>query len=198
MLRYSYAPLLSGANNIRLLRLLPSINASASIHCQLIDYSLTNPPRASHLYEALSYVWGDASEVRLIHLDNTYLEVTANLYAALQQLRDPVFERILWVDAIGINQKDLKERAQQVSFMAKIYQYATRVVVWLGEEADGSNQAMDAIRAAADTMARRENRIMPYKKHTVSEEISALLRRSWFRRIWVSSSELKRNQLNFY
>jgi hypothetical protein len=41
------------------------------------------------------------------------------------------------VDAVCINQQDLKEREQQVHPMAKIYGKAKRVIVWL-EEAAGN------------------------------------------------------------
>jgi hypothetical protein len=44
------------------------------------------------------------------------------------------------VDTVCINQGDLKERGEQVRHMKKIYSSAERVVVYLGEEADGSQQ----------------------------------------------------------
>ena len=49
----------------------------------------------------------------------------------------------LWVDAICINQSDLKERSSQVSMMGLIYQSASSCHVWLGTEADESNLAME-------------------------------------------------------
>jgi hypothetical protein len=41
--------------------------------------------------------------------------------------------RVLWIDAICINQKDNKERTVQVRLLSRIYRNAARVVVWLGE-----------------------------------------------------------------
>ena len=42
-------------------------------------------------------------------------------------------ERILWVDAICINQACPLEKTQQVSQMRNIYQATERVLVWLGD-----------------------------------------------------------------
>lgn len=146
---YVYAPLLPHPNSIRLLRLLPSSLADDPICCQLFNYSLAVPHRSSHLYECLSYVWGSTSDRKPISIDGSRLDVTQSLHGALRRLRDPFLDRILWVDALCINQDDLEERAQQVQFMAMIYAFASRVNIWLGEEADGSCTAMQMIREEA-------------------------------------------------
>ena len=39
--------------------------------------------------------------------------------------------RIIWADALCINQGDVRERSQQVRKMSSIFQKATRVIVWL-------------------------------------------------------------------
>jgi len=49
------------------------------------------------------------------------------------------------MDVICINQQDNRERADQIHIMGLIYQMASRVYVWLGIEADGSNDTMDLI-----------------------------------------------------
>ena len=72
---------------------------------------------------------------RFVSIDKHDLPVTASLHAALLRLRNRSIERIIWVDAVCINQQDLKEREQQVHSMAKIYGKAKRVIVWLGEAA---------------------------------------------------------------
>ena len=83
-----------------------------------------------------------------IHVDGEQFRVTVNLYTALSRLRDPSLQRILWVDAICINQENPEEQGQQVQLMAKIYSKAHRVIVWLGEAADDSDEALRAICAA--------------------------------------------------
>ena len=52
---------------------------------------------------------------------------------ALKALRDKKRPRILWIDALCINQSDIEERSSQVAFMSSVYSRAVRVIVWLGE-----------------------------------------------------------------
>jgi hypothetical protein len=107
--------------------------------------------------------------------------VTENLHEALLRLRYRYVERIIWIDALCIHQEDEREKEQQIQLMAKIYGQASRVVVWLGETADKSDQALRNIRHAAGPGA-KESSSYEYNY----QEITALLQRPWFRRIWVS------------
>lgn len=50
-----------------------------------------------------------------ICLEGHRFDITPNLFWALLRLRHPDRERILWVDAVCINQADFEERGQQVS-----------------------------------------------------------------------------------
>ena len=167
-------------DNIRLLRLLPNENEAAPLQCELRSYSLQKLGLRTHLYEALSYVWGDPDETLSICVGEVQFRVTVNLHAALSRLRDHSFERIIWVDAICIDQDNQTERAQQVQSMAKIYCKANRVIVWLGEAAADSDQALKEIRVAAD-----EGFIRSSYNEGNQQAILALLQRRWFQRIWV-------------
>ncbi|KAM0309730.1 hypothetical protein ACHAO8_008777 [Botrytis cinerea] len=173
---YSSLPLVS--NNIRLLRILPNENEEADINCALFVYPLHDSGRGTHRYEALSYVWGDADNSCSICVNGHSLIVRANLHSALLRLRDPVLDRIIWIDAICINQEDLNERGHQVQLMAKIYSKASQVVVWLGEAADNSDLALEKIVIAANQSEISSSKI-------TRKAILALLQRPWFRRIWV-------------
>jgi hypothetical protein len=62
--------------------------------------------------------------------------VTKNCEDALRRLRREDSERVLWVDAISINQQNEKEKGHQVSFMGPIYQHAAQVVIWLGDASE--------------------------------------------------------------
>jgi hypothetical protein len=57
---------------------------------------------------------------------------------------------VLWIDAIRINQKDIKERASQVRLMKDKFQRAAKVVVWLGEERDDNGSVMELAQELAD------------------------------------------------
>jgi hypothetical protein len=43
-------------------------------------------------------------------------------------------QQFIWIDALAIDQDNLREREQQVSMMREIYQKAAKVIVWLGED----------------------------------------------------------------
>jgi hypothetical protein len=180
MAPYHYSSLLREPDRIRLLRLLPDTNQTAPIHCQLLEYTLQGPVRGTHLYEALSYVWGDSKERHAIFINEHPFNVRENIYAALSCLRDRSLERVIWVDAVCINQSNEQEKEQQIQLMAKIYGQANRVVVWLGEATDDSDQALEEIRVAGGKKSTNSS-----KNETIQQAVLALLQRPWFRRIWV-------------
>ncbi|KPA35268.1 het-protein, partial [Fusarium langsethiae] len=170
---YCYPSLPEGS--VRLLRLLPHQDGHAPIQCQLFDCALADS-ESTRPYEALSYVWGSESKPRSISIDYCDLPVGENLYAALSHLRDRSIERTIWIDAICINQRCLKEKGQQVQSMAKIYSKASRVIVWLGGVTPDSGQALEEIRIAAEQST----------KPSINESaILRLLEGPWFKRIWV-------------
>ncbi|KAL8419087.1 hypothetical protein RB594_002334 [Gaeumannomyces avenae] len=116
------------SHQIRLLKLLPGQQTSR-LETQLLVVSLDSQLAP---YEALSYVWGQACDLPdKIMVDGVALNVTWNLYCALRSLRHNDQPRMLWVDAICINQADTSERSRQVRLMSRIFSQATRVVAWI-------------------------------------------------------------------
>jgi len=104
-------------------------------------------------YEALLSTWRDTNLTRRILVDGQELRVTENLEIGLRHLR--AFVRItLWVDAICINQHDTDERAEQVPRMKSIYNQSTKVVVWLGPEANDSDTVMQRLLELRDCYRR--------------------------------------------
>lgn len=174
---YGYSPLLPGPDSIRLLLLRPAEDDTAPIECVLLDYSLEESFGEPIKYDALSYVWGDPKKTRPICVDGYDFNVTENLHAALHRLRCR-YERFVWIDAICVNQQDQKERGHQVRSMAKIYGKAHRVIVWLGEAAENSEQVFEEIRLRKKWKDASDN-------ETVRRAVVAMLERQWFRRIWV-------------
>ena len=101
------------------------------------------------VYDALSYVWGETTEGRFVIVEGIQTEVTDNLWQALDGLRDLNKERILWVDALCINQSDDRERSDQVAHMNAIYTSASTVEIWLGEPYEGIETALRFIKEFA-------------------------------------------------
>ncbi|KAI0170355.1 heterokaryon incompatibility protein-domain-containing protein [Pestalotiopsis sp. NC0098] len=122
-----YEPLVHGEAQVRFLTLHQG-QFDEDIQCSLHTASLTTKPQ----YEALSYVWGNAGETLPVIVDGHEKQVTTNLEAALRHLRWQEKPRILWIDAICINQNDIEEKSAQVPMMGEVYRQAKSVIVWLG------------------------------------------------------------------
>lgn len=104
------------------------------------------------------------------------MPITANLCEALLRLRDRFLDRIIWIDAICINQNDDREKEHQIQLMAHIYGRAGRVVVWLGQATDDSEMAFAMLRNVESKKSCDE---------TETRALRSVLERPWFRRIWV-------------
>jgi hypothetical protein len=141
--KLEYQPLNRERNEFRLLQILPGIGPDSRIECNMVHASLDDSPD----YDALSYAWGDTKDVKLISLNGHPFHVTANLRGALSRLRQFSIGRSIWIDAICINQRDLKERSEQVVKMDQIFKQAVEVVSWLG---DGDNESELAFALLSD------------------------------------------------
>lgn len=136
--------------------------------------------------------------------DGRPVQITVNLADALRTLRHLTLVRVLWADALCINQDDVIEREDQVKLMGLIYWKALRVQIWLGRDDDVEEpyRAKHAIRvirrlaqvhlAALGTTAEdyslyRKIRFDEPESITQSEWIALhrLLERPWFQRVWV-------------
>jgi hypothetical protein len=132
---FEYEPLKE--EEIRLIKLHPATNRSDNIECSIFITSLKKddtPRNDTDQYEALSYFWGTATDTRQILLEGQKFKVTKNLNSALRHIRLSDAERIIWVDAICINQANKKERKEQVTLMGRIYRNASCDLLWLGED----------------------------------------------------------------
>lgn len=124
--QYRYTPLQT-PQSIRLLQLSRG-ERDDPVQCYLFEARLDDWPS----YEAVSYTWGDPKDKGVLNCSNKTISVPRNLIEGLRMLRRPDRLRILWADAVCINQNDLKERGLQVTLMARVFSEASRVLVWLG------------------------------------------------------------------
>ncbi|KAN0122073.1 Heterokaryon incompatibility protein (HET) domain containing protein [Hyaloscypha variabilis] len=140
--RYPSAPL-TGPQDIRLLKLLPG-SVDEPVKCTLLPYTIESPDQQLN-YEAISYEWGSPGQYATIELNGQKYQIQANLFAFLKILRSGIVGegRVLWADAVCINQKDIQERGRQVRIMRKIFKQADRVLSWLGPAANGSDMVFD-------------------------------------------------------
>ncbi|EPE36532.1 hypothetical protein GLAREA_08695 [Glarea lozoyensis ATCC 20868] len=110
-------------------RLLKLHRGTEKVHCSILvsleDHALK--------YEALSYFWGPINDLKAILLDGFEYLVTPNLFEALLRLRKLDEDRLLWIDALVINQSDLTERSREVTKMLDRYSRAMNTIIWLGK-----------------------------------------------------------------
>ncbi|KAF4631975.1 hypothetical protein G7Y89_g6151 [Cudoniella acicularis] len=112
---------------IRILKLLPG-SWPTRIHCQLKRVLLTD----TVVYEAVSYAWGDPNNTKTVLVEGIEMQVPCNLETCLQHLRKPNEALQLWVDALCINQQDLREKECQIGMMGEIFRRCTSAYIWLG------------------------------------------------------------------
>jgi ankyrin repeat protein len=155
-------------------------------------------------YAALSYTWGDAEKPYEIVVNGSRLAVTKNLHLALRHLRCQDQDRILWIDAICIDQDNHRERGHQVQQMASIYNEAERVVIWLGPSTYDTDLIMNFMKKLEEESLRHNcnnwklsnqgwANIWSFvqtgsgasQMHRQCEGLKSLLARSWFKRVWI-------------
>jgi len=172
-----YLNLSKDRREIRLLTLHPS-TSKGDIRASLSVVSLYHDP----YYEALSYVWGDRTEKPSISLSGLDIKVTKNLYNALGHLRFKEYPRVLWIDALCINQEDLDERGSQVLLMEDIYKGCKTCLLWLGEATKETKATIKIFESWATTGNHllRSTNFGPEHINAAGE----LTSRDWFSRTW--------------
>lgn len=185
---------------------------SDEICCNIDVVSFDGHP----IYEALSYVWGDQKDQKDIRLNDHLFDVTENLWMALRRLRDPVDSRVLWIDAICINQKDNNEKSHQVAMMGEIYSSCQKAIIWLGEDLDTTEAGSKSIVAsrACDMLkmlgaGRRLDQLPCFstsdgQRTEVSEEYTIQFEAfrkfvsvPWWKRVWVIQEMVLPKSLKF-
>ncbi|OLN98031.1 Heterokaryon incompatibility protein 6, OR allele 9 [Colletotrichum chlorophyti] len=168
-------------------------------------------PESADSYEAVSYVWGSDAKPRHITIPSTGAEIpiTESLHLCLKRVRLEDRPRLIWADALCINQSDNKEKESQVLLVHDIYASARRVLAYLGEEADGSGEAMALIEkfwhvnlsnplnagarafveaSLAEPVPDAPSGVeaeMPPQGDEKWLNVSRFWNRAWFRRVWV-------------
>ncbi|KAF2730272.1 HET-domain-containing protein [Polyplosphaeria fusca] len=158
-------------------------------------------------YHALSYTWGGTDLSLTVTVNGRMLGVTQNLYLALTYLRSQEMDRILWIDAICIDQRNEKEQGHQVQQMGGIYSRADEVIFWLGPATYETNVLMDSLKKLEQKSLENASRkwgladgywndlwlsVQPdlMRRHSdlgtlQHKGLDLLLHRPWFERVWI-------------
>ncbi|KAI1102797.1 heterokaryon incompatibility protein-domain-containing protein [Jackrogersella minutella] len=128
-------------------------------------------------YDALSYTWGNTrrSGSALINLgDGQNIRLTPSLSEALRQLRRWRKRRILWVDAICMNQWDGDEMSERIPLMLEVYTKCKSVLLWLGLATSHSELGMDILWFLAHTRTRVDKDSTPWNRENPAKVEAAL------------------------
>ncbi|KLO81316.1 uncharacterized protein Y057_8160 [Fusarium fujikuroi] len=195
-----YQPI-TGDREIRLLILEPGAREDV-LECELVNAELSWRTR----FEALSYAWGDDTTKHELKCSGHNIGVMANLHDALLDLRLPTQRRVLWIDALCINQADNDEKSKQIRLMHEIYSQAQEVLIYLGRSDVSVHGAIESMRwldwklmplyvrqfllssniGMASFFVERWVKMKPINHQDFSwDPIINLLRRPWFQRTWV-------------
>lgn len=174
---FRYVPI--GPNQIRLLRYAKDSRPD-SIRLQIQSFDRETVPR----YIALSYVWGKRTPVHKIKLNNQRKTVQPNLHNALQCMRNGLQEWF-WIDALCIDQGNLRERNEQVRQMEQTYKNALQVASWLG-------LCSDRLRPLFDPQVRTTNylALSPARRKQTEMAVETLVDLEYWTRIWIQQELL--------
>ncbi|KAI8623151.1 hypothetical protein F5Y19DRAFT_468714 [Xylariaceae sp. FL1651] len=159
-----------GDTEFRVLLLQPA-PPTAPLFVNLVSTSIADPPE----YDGISYVWGDSKDVRSIWCNGISVDITASLHWALMRIRLLDRPRLVWADALCINQNDTQERSRQVTLMGYIYANTRSVFACMGDEAQGDQHMLHIWNKMSGDVDRIER----------WNHLGNLMRRAWFRRAWV-------------
>ncbi|KAN0106732.1 Heterokaryon incompatibility protein (HET) domain containing protein [Hyaloscypha variabilis] len=194
MSTYHFTPLES-PRHIRVVHLRPAASLTAPLCGVISSVGLAGGlgKKAGINYTALSYSWDAQQPSQPISIDGRTLYVTPNCEAAMRRLRARFRVEVLWIDSICIDQSPeaVVERNQQVALMGDVYKQAKRVVIWLGESDNATDQAIKTIKIITDKKFENEiargSRVRELNKaaeRIASEPLMPILGRSWFDRMW--------------
>jgi hypothetical protein len=131
------------------------------------------------------------------------IPITRNLDIALRHLRYLSAPRLIWIDALCIDQTNNAEKSSQVAIMGKIFSSASRVIIWLGPAQDHSNEALALLKnVSKEVEFDLINESFKPSAHSTSRDwadiaidvpfvngglnpVAALFGRPYFRRVWI-------------
>jgi hypothetical protein len=144
-----YTPLSDPHTEFRLLSLKPRQHQispaieDVQVYCDLETVAFVKDLS----YIALSYSWGTSKERRSVMIGDQLCNISSNLEEALREIRHEDVAVLLWCDQLCINQHDDVEKSIQVQRMKDIYRDASKVIAWLGPEADDSALCIARLRS---------------------------------------------------
>lgn len=203
---YEHGPI-EFTTHIRLFLLFPS---NEELTGEIISTPLIRLPS----YEALSYVWESDEKTHTVEILDSNpsrpqsvtrdLPISKSLHLALCDLKPThlgASPRILWVDAVCIDQQNDQEKSSQVQLMPRIYRDAFRVIAYIDslprDVDEGLNLAMRIVDGAGlmsglhlgtiEPPGPRWSNQLPPPDDRAWDSLRRLVATRWSKRIWIIS-----------
>lgn len=187
---FQYPPLNLGKRAIRLIEVSPSDSAKNVVECRMKVVELGT----EHI--ALSYVWGDDQPSTLIKIDGKPFLIRRNLAAFLRYASRYLANRLLWIDAICINQENVLERNHQVRQMIDIYKSAELVLTWLGPQEGAVGELCKIIGTSSNHDLRHRSKESNVFQNTyLANTIVQLCDVDYWSRLWIVPEVLSARRL---
>ncbi|CAF3591358.1 unnamed protein product [Fusarium graminearum] len=186
---YSYTPL--NKRQIRVLELSPGSRETDQLRGKLLVKHLEELPPCrkpfssdvaelidltKHVcFEAISYVWGEASFTECLVTPGGFIRITPSLASILRRVRHHEESRLYWVDGLCINQNDISEKEIQVPLMGVIYASAVRVLCDVCDENENINRLLDAMQRYWKKNIRRGFELAQGRSMILSKETTAAI-----------------------
>lgn len=181
-----YPQLDSSTAEIRLLRIHPN-TVDAPVQCSFQIINLDH--QLGESYETLSYSWQNAPATETIHIGLSQIKVSLTLLDAIKRLRNNSEVRVLWADALCINQDDKEEKSQQVGLMGRVYSQCKQVAVWLGSTGtippDTARTVIETLTCMATRPDDKPSWVEDPAQHkSIADGLKAFMNAPWWKRIW--------------
>lgn len=202
-----YQPL-GSANAIRLLRF--TDGNGPDLRATLVEVSLSDAYLVPFM--TVSYTWGNTYSDDRLTLNGRQVPLLQSVAPLLRMLTSnscPDFDSrhdYLWIDSICIDQANLAERASQVKLMRRIYRQASQTLVWLGEQSDDTDRAINFVLVLGQRVrdfrlaARKGPKRIPadLQDDPGWASLDRLMHNPWWRRVWTLQEFLIPRDLRFY
>ncbi|KAF2745792.1 hypothetical protein M011DRAFT_380009, partial [Sporormia fimetaria CBS 119925] len=126
---FQYQSLTEGTKQIRLLIVRPG-EFTDPLECDIVHEDIGQ--ESFKAYETISYCWGTETQRNTTTINGSTVSVPVSSARAIRRVRLVDRPRTIWIDAVCINQDNIRERGQQVAFMDDIYSNGTCNLIYLG------------------------------------------------------------------
>jgi len=167
---------------------------SGSLRCHLEDHNLSDRTA----YEAMSYCWGTQdADCAISGGMLAGVRVSEHLLQALMRLRLPSSDRLVWIDALCVNQHNNQERTHQLNLIPRIYENAVRTIIWIGDfrTSEQCERGFTAGKDSVNTLCvpsiypateheKADDDLSMYLSQLQGRDISAGCSDVWWQRLW--------------